>query len=208
MACTILIYGHSFIRNLGYVVENGQNPNWVNLGLAHEKFRIHFYGVGGGTLAPGANCMLNAKHMSASLGKYSPSIVFMQLGGNDLSRSDCVPETLAKHIVSAAAVMIESYGVSQVVIGQLLSRFYSPTSKYFRPHYNSLVVRVNTEIDRLVSNMGRQDIRFWRHRGFWKDPYSLIEDDGVHLNADGMYKYAQSVRVGVAGTAREAGLTW
>ena len=103
MACTVVIYGHSFFRNLGYIVENGQNPDWVNLGLAHEKFSVLFYGVGGGTLAQSSNCMLNANHMADSLGKHSPHIVFMQLGGNDLSRPDCIPEVLAKHMVSLAA---------------------------------------------------------------------------------------------------------
>ena len=207
MACRALVFGHSFVRNLDVVMYGGENPSWANLGLDQDAFLVQCYGIGGGTIYPGPGCMLGVSNMAASIGQYWPHVVFMQLGGNDLSRHDCDPEVLARDLVSVAAMFIDGYEcVSRVVVGQLLPRFYCPSSRYFREHYNDLVVRVNIELDRLVSASGRHDIRFWRHRGFWKNPRAMVGTDGVHLNADGMYKYAQSIRVGVAGTARKAGL--
>ena len=207
MACRVLIFGHTFVRTLDSYMNGEENPSCANLGLDKESFLIHCYGVRGGTISPGPNGMFAKTKIEESVGQHRPHVVFLQLGGYDLLHEDCDPEEIARDLVIAAAMLIDCYGVHRVVIGQLLPRFNRPSSPYYIANYKDLVVRVNKELSALVSAAdARQDIRYWKHRGFWNNQQDVVESDGVHLNAYGIYKYAQSVRAGVAGTARQAAL--
>ena len=113
-------------------------------------------------------------------------MVFLQIGGNDLSSVDCSVATLSSNIVSAAEYLICGHGVKHVVIGQLLPRF----SARCRSDYNERVIDVNKMVEHKVAR-STESVSFWHHRGFWRDPTALLADDGVHVNDLGMVKYAK-----------------
>ena len=189
MAAEIAIFGHSFICHLArYIHCTG---GWPNMGFVSSAVRLSFLGLNGGTLHRGNRCILNRPNL-ARLDAIRPRVVFMQAGGNDLSSAECSPERLAAGILSAAEYLITGHGVHHVIIGQLLPRF----SSRCRPDYNEKVTEVNNRVCKMAADSAL-NVTFWHHRGFFREPKSLIAGDGTHLNTHGMRKYARSVRAAI-----------
>ena len=67
-------------------------------------------------------------------------------------------------------------------------------------HPNDKVILVNKSIKQ--SLMQRHNVTYWHHYGLWKNIQSLLEDDKVHLNPEGMHAYAKNVRAAVGSTKR------
>ncbi|CAG2215629.1 unnamed protein product [Mytilus edulis] len=166
----------SFTRNREF--------GWYNLGFDGTEIQVEFASLGGGTLRPGPKCIQKENFMHI-FHTFKPNTVFMQIGGNDLTQEN-YPDKLARDIVSFADNVITVYGVSHVVIGQLLPR-YSGSSGH---DYNEKVNKVNRWLD--LSLKGRVNITFWHHRGLWNNTASLLIDQ-VHLNNAGMLIYAKNM---------------
>ena len=49
-----------------------------------------------------------------------PDIVFLQIGSNDLCSSSQTPVKVANSIIDLADILVRSYSVKRVIIGQLL----------------------------------------------------------------------------------------
>ena len=119
-------------------------------------------------------------------------IVYLQIGGNDISASNSSPVRVASDITSFANYLHYGLHVRIVINGELLHR--DPARVGI--HYNCKVVQTNVAIQQLISSENNKNIIFWRHRGFWAD-ISFLSNDGVHLNHGGMLKYFKSVRSAV-----------
>ena len=189
-----LVFGHSFVHRLESFVHDNSNRGWLNLGLDGTDVQVEFFGLGGGTLRPGPKCV-QRQEFTDIIANYNPHCVFLQIGGNNLY-AEPEPHKLARDMIVFADYIINCYQVNHVVIGQLLPR-YSGSSEV---NYNSKVVEVNKTLRHNLQY--RADITYWEHRGLWKNTPALLLRDKVHLNDEGMEKYAKSVRAAVGSESR------
>ena len=190
MAAEVVVFGHSFVNHLGRYAKS-----WPNLGLDPARFHVSFLGVSDGKVCRGEKCVMNRWNLER-LDAICQRLVFLQIGGNDLSSVDCSVATLSSNIVSAAEYLICGHGVKHVMIGQLLPRF----SARCRSDYKERVIDVNKMVEHKVA-MSTESVSFWHQRGFWRNPTALLDDDGVHVNNLGMVKYTKNVRAAI-------GLAW
>ena len=120
-----------------------------------------------------------------------PTIIFLQLGPNDLCSNHFSVEQIANNIVELCRRFI-NLGVRRVMIGQVLGRHDAGIPSRV-PHFNSRVVRLNIELSFAVRR-GRVPVFLWRHHGFWQSRFNLLLDDGVYFNHRGNRRYYRSVR--------------
>ena len=129
----------------------------------------------------------------------------MHIGANDLTSSLINPNRLAVHIVSLAEYALTGIDeLNYVVIGSSIRRTRR-SAKYFSDdlslaEYNVRIGELNDALQLAIARSDFADrIRFWIHRGFShnKSWQSKMGSDGVHLNASGLKKFANSVRTAI-----------
>ena len=187
MVRKVLILGHSFVHRLESFTFNNREHHWFNLGYDGTEVQIEFAGLAGGTLRPGPKSIQKEGFMRI-VADYEPHSVFLQIGGNDLDR-ECDPERLARDILSYSNYLITCYGVSHVIIGQLIPRYNGSDD------YNIKVVAVNKQLVTMAKFHDK--ITYWKHRGVWKNTLSLLCRDKLHFNQDGMLIYAKNIRAAI-----------
>lgn len=173
----VCLLGHSFIRRLDDFMDNSYD--YYNLRLPESKFNIISRAKGGLTIRR----LINERPDLFAFGNIRISILYIQLGGNDLSRQSA--EKTATDMVSFASFLNELAPI--VIIGQLFFRDPVKVGEL----YNTKVVECNNLIKPLIKD--NPNIIFWHHRGFSKD-MSHLHGDGTHLNDQGMLKYHRSIR--------------
>lgn len=181
------VIGHSYIRRLHEFCEKN---NIYNLRLERDFCSVDFRGRGGlrlrhiGQLGGGSRHELFHFHVV-------PDVVFLQVGGNDISNStNC--DQLARNIVSLAEYLVLGVGVRLVYIGQLIRRLPFAVCA----GYNEKVVQININLEMMTKHL--PGVVFWHHRGFWAS-LSYLGPDGVHLDctpshSQPMRKYLRSIR--------------
>ncbi|XP_076070129.1 uncharacterized protein LOC143041880 isoform X1 [Mytilus galloprovincialis] len=160
MVHTVLIFGHSFVRRLNSFLYRNREFGCYILGFDGTEIQVEFASLGGGTLRPGPKC-IQKEHFMHIFHTFKPNTVFMQIGGNDLTQEN-YPDKLARDIVSFADYVITVYGVSHVVIGQLLPR-YSGSSGH---DYNEKMPTQRSRVRRRVAPTDLRDV----------DPVPVIPD--------------------------------
>ncbi|CAC5376961.1 unnamed protein product [Mytilus coruscus] len=120
MVHRVLIFGHSFVHRLESFLYENRAEGRYNLGFDGTKIQVEFAGLGGSTLRPGRKSIQKAEFMHV-FHTFKPDSVLIQIGGNDLT-SERKPEKLARDIASFCDYIITVYGVSHVIVGQLLPR--------------------------------------------------------------------------------------
>ena len=181
--CSAVFLGHSFIRRLNEFMKD--NPSYYNLRLYENLFDIRCRAQGGLTVFR----LIHERYDLYDFGHFTPTIIYLQIGGNDLSKPGISSEKLVNDIVSFANYLHHGKGIPIVIVGELLWR---------HPHkvgdeYNPKVVDTNVLIRQKLTTGNKDNICMWRHRGFWTD-FPHLDRDGVHLNDDGMKKYFRSIR--------------
>ena len=177
----VLVLGHSYIRRLeDFTYESKQSDVTPNFDMHERQVEVDFYGIGGSTV-PGITQYL---HGIAGNKRYVGAM--LQLGGNDLRRySD--HKQIASSLVTIGKYLQSAYGIPKVAICQLLRR-----TRVRYPEYNVQVGQVNDAIEEKVKDC--VGLSLWKHRGFWNSVVNLQDEDGVHLNGYGLYKYYKSIK--------------
>ena len=167
----ILVFGHSLVRDLGFWMKETSSDL-----LTRCDTTVH--GIGGRTTD------LMRRHDMHVVKSLKPDVIFLQVGGNDIS-----PESVATDIVNNflefASDMIRNRA-GKVIIGSVLKRTNPrrmPISQYDkrRKAVNKMLVEETHLNDK---------IEFRNHQSFHKSPLR----DGVHLNAKGNRAVFHSVR--------------
>ena len=180
MAFSVCVWGHSFVRRMHVLIENGRLPR--NLSFDVSEFDILVEGFGGLTLT---HRRLHSRDSSLQ----DRHLVILDIGSNDLCDRSVVPEQFALNLMSYASFLITGLDVRSVVILQLLPRGIEPYAGY-----NRRVISANVALQALVKTTDFS-IYFWRHRGMWKCDDSIYCPDGVHLSpVSGYQKYVRSLR--------------
>lgn len=65
------------------------------------------------------------------------------------------------------------------------------TPKGRKLDYNDKVILVNKSIKQ--SLIQRHNVTYWHDYGLWNNIQSLLEDDKVHLNLEGIHVYTKNV---------------
>ncbi|XP_033730890.1 uncharacterized protein LOC117336654 [Pecten maximus] len=180
---SVLVLGHSFVRRL----DDTLSGSWTNLGFDPDKVQITCVGKSGGRLRH-----MYARWISNIIQDVKPSVVLLQIGGNDLDRFDfdTVKDTIVTDLISIAEWLLAGFRVQQVGFMQL---FYRQSTRSMPVHiYNEHVDFVNNALKQRC--VGSTDYFYWRHKGLKDGVFEDLCRDGVHLSANGMRKYSYSVR--------------
>ena len=182
----ILIVGHSFIRRLEdyhwRLTTEAQAPTPFPL----SGHNVHFLGIGGATLTGPKSRQLQQRLTPSLAGKCD--LVYIALGTNDLAQGS-LPSQVAQHLVSLANYLMLGLEVKCVILEQIIPRC---ENKF--PGFRLLAQQTNEAIQDLLATSEYQNIKIWKHTGFWNPQTPLLCKDGVHFNQVGMYKYWRSVR--------------
>jgi len=140
-----------------------------------ETGEVRYFGKGG----------MSTQNISAPLWDrliaYSPTHVFIHLGGNDIS-ADVTAEQIFERVVETVRLLYSS-GVRLVFIGKILPRSHPRGMSI--PSYRSKCEGVN----RLL----RQ--RYHRYFIITRvNPSRHLLPDGVHLNTKGLFRFAYKVQ--------------
>lgn len=165
----IAIFGSSYIRRL---------DSWCN-GDFKVPATVRCFGKGGMKASSVPEDILN------DVFNFQPDIVFIQLGGNDISKSK-TPSDLVGDLIKLVD-NFKSAGVKQVYIGEILERGdFTKSPGVDITFFNSVRKFVNR---RLVKIYGKHVINFLQVR-FPRD----YLDDKVHLNSNGLRTYYLKLR--------------
>ncbi|VDI08064.1 Hypothetical predicted protein [Mytilus galloprovincialis] len=171
MSERVLVFGHSLVRDLNQWMKDTSSDF-----LSGHQSYIH--GKGGRTTE-----LLKRMDMHV-IRRFRPHVVFIQVGGNDITPEASVKD-IAENLIELA-VEIQQQGVSQVIIGSVIIRL--------RPRNMSVSQYDNkrTKINKHLSEKTPQTagIKFWSHKCFRHNHLR----DGVHLNDKGNEAFFFSIR--------------
>jgi hypothetical protein len=66
---------------------DNRSLGWYNLGVDGSEIQVEFVGIGGDTIRPGPKCIRRENYMHI-INSFNPRSIFLQIGGNDLSREN------------------------------------------------------------------------------------------------------------------------
>ena len=178
----VLIFGHSFTRRLcEWCVPRGLS----NLNLDPNRLKVFWHGIGGASIQPHHPKSLQRDiNLIADL---QISIVYVDIGSNDLCDAAIQPEQFVEQISTFASQLLD-LGCNIVILSEILPRQNND-------HYNSKVSTVNALLEGKCSYS--QKIVFWRHsRNNYNKRYltHYVARDGVHVGETGLPRFYSSVR--------------
>lgn len=170
---TLAIIGHSFIRRL-------QDHYLLNF----DQIDLHVAGLGGATVRDLAD-----SDELLQLLLYRPTRVFIQIGGNDITKSTSA-EQVFHRIRNFVTALVTDHGVHEVVIGSLFPR-YKPRFIEFKDYEIK-----RTEINKMLKEEYEtsSNITFWKLRGLVNPPRNAFVD-GVHLTEHYEQVYAKQIKL-------------
>ena len=114
-----------------------------------------------------------------------PTIVYLDIGTNDLSNPWCNPRALASSIYRCACELQEFVSVRHVIMGEIMRRRDPCRADFARND-------ANAELRRLVE--GSSSIHLYHYRALSRDWEQYYLRDGVHLTKEGMGRYRKQIR--------------
>ena len=154
-----MVLGSSYVKHLDHFISNRAiSDDLYNLGFAPSRIAVHAVGISGGSALP----KKSIQHLFELIPLAKPSIVFLQIGGNDLSNPSCDPSGLAKSVLSLGNFLAVAYPVQRVLVGETFLRFANADFAY-----NTRVSIFNESLLSLVKNESFSDVSrvgIWRHR--------------------------------------------
>ncbi|VDI10947.1 Hypothetical predicted protein [Mytilus galloprovincialis] len=181
----VLILGHSFISRLTQALTYDPKLS-PDFNLA--QCSVSCYGISGGTV----DRLKNNDDLNAHIQQFQPSVIILQIGGNDLCDPSLKAETLACNIVDLMSDFQLHYSfVNKIVVCELFTR----TQPWYitAEQYENKRRIVNQMLPILVDDKKH----FWKHLRLMNSPLQIFASDGVHLSALGMQKYYRSLRLAI-----------
>lgn len=143
----------------------------------------HFHGIGGRTIEK------VKKHDLHMLETVRPELVFLHVGGNDLSGAPDSPAIVAHDLIALANHIAQFPFVRAVIISSFLYRH--PGRYPVPPNFHAQCRAANGILISQTSKLSNKTIKVWRHK-FSCGPSSMR--DGVHFNAFGQKSFYKSIR--------------
>lgn len=188
----VVLMGHSYIRRLGFFMENTQE--YSNLKLKKENYQVFIRAFGS---LRTSDLAYSREFLDVEGVETEDGVCFLQTGGNDLTSTCVTANEVAWKIMTLANLLFMTKKFRRVVIGQLLRR----DPKKVGSMYNNKVIETNKLLHNLCKSTDNNVI-FWHHRGFWDPEMKYLASDGLHIhyskqNNRYMTKYLQSVKFAV-----------
>ena len=173
------IIGSSHVTRLKNFIEKGNQWN-----LSEHEVKVQ--GVNGGTVSSMFHRLLDVKN-------FQPTVVFMQIGSNDIGSSSRTVSDVLLSIEILVDVLL-SMGVKCVMIGLLMHREKVLAKRGLTlVEYNTRVDEMNSGLYALTCTMYPRMI-LWIHRGLQLPQIPILRSDGVHLNEEGNRRLRISIR--------------
>ena len=185
MSKRILILGSSYIHRLETYMKKRKKTE-VNAMFdlyKEDDLSIKLYGVGGLTCE---SLLRNHLHI---IGDFSPDLVVLHVGGNDLCNQ--TPQDAHDSIIRVINLIQEKHQVKQIIISSILQR-QRPSG------FAEKADILNHLLQMTAANM--KNIRFWKHKRFNKP--ELIHSDRVHLSDLGNYQFYRSLKFAIVNSLR------
>jgi len=125
--CSTVLLGHSFVRRLNDFMKD--NPSYYNLRLYENLFDIRCRAQGGLTVFR----LIHERYVLYDFGHFTPTIIYLQIGGNDISKPGISSEKLANDIVSFANYLHHGTGILIIIVGELLWRHPNKVGDEYNP---------------------------------------------------------------------------
>jgi len=119
-----------------------------------------------------------------------PSLVILQIGGNDIDRPDFDIEGYVRDVLYLIGLLQHHYLVQYVVVCEIFPRI---STRHIPCHeYQEIKDRITLDLNLELSHTSNACL--WRHREglMTSDEYILV--DGVHLNQAGTRRFYRSLR--------------
>ena len=181
---SILVFGDSFVKRMNVYLTH-RYGSYHNYNLHFNVAEVHTYGIGGMTTHQAL------RHHMSVFENLRPTIVYIQLGSNDLSNHLAPMRWIVANFRRLCRQLV-NIGVERILIGQVFMRMGDGIPVYVT-NYNDLVMDLNHDVweDLAATNL---PVYCWRHDGLWLSQFNLMDDDGIHLNDRGINRYFRSVR--------------
>ena len=184
----VLVLGHSFVARLWNDIRFNHDPSHLhhNFGLAQATVR--FLGFRSGVI----QTLIEDVHdrLRQEMLQHSPSLVILQIGGNDIDRPDFDIEGYVRDVLYLIDLLQHHYLVLSVVVCEIFPRC---STRHIPCHeYQEIKDRITLDLNSELSHTSNACL--WRHREglMTRDEYSLV--DGVHLNQAGTRRFYRSLR--------------
>ena len=195
MASSIQIFGHSYVKRLKNFLRDHTQLRF-NLNLNSYPL-VQYSGY------PGAVVDTLRSNLTDVI-DFSPDIVILLIGTNDLYWPEVTPTSLTSAILDLADSCIYMCNVKKVVVCQILHRQPSDTCKYRvnTEWFNGRVDATNQMLSSRIQSLHHDHVIFWRLKGFWSPTAQLqaFSPDGVHLSDAGHRKLYNNIRAAVVHT--------
>lgn len=119
-----------------------------------------------------------------------PSIVLLNIGGNDLDSAEMRPQEVGLRLFECAHLRAVRLGTRQVAICQIVPRL---SWRKVPTHVGNDFVAIINEFLEAVCD-GHPNIFFWQHARLPKDSQPIMREDGVHFNDAGNNMLFRSFR--------------
>lgn len=165
-------------------MNNHTEPRYQEFAVSRHNIRsVKFLTMRGGRLS-----WLDRNIKSARFKRAVPSIIVLNIGGNDLDSSASSPQLVGLRLYECAKFLV-GLGVKQVAVCQIVPRSswrYLPTLVG-----NDKVDSINEFLEAVCND---QSIFFWKHDRIPNSMTTIHRDDGVHFNDSGNKLLFRSVR--------------
>ncbi|KAK3098712.1 hypothetical protein FSP39_022328 [Pinctada imbricata] len=182
----LAIVGHSFVARLEDSLQGSKIrtifPYGKDLGLDAD---VKYFGLRGAT----TKTYLNSREM-VSCELFRPTRVFVQVGGNDISKNSTVI-SVCEGIRDIVEHLLRIDSVNAVIIGSIFPR-RKPRGVSEDYYYNE-ARKINNFLERHYADHSR--VYFWKLRGLQLPKKNIFINDGVHLNDDATATYARQIRM-------------
>lgn len=183
----VLVFGHSYVKRISAFC---RARGLVNLGLP-SMYHIQMVGL------PGATSQA-FELWAASIVNIKPELILVDLGGNDIARSDLPVNELAAELLLHLRKILDHIPAclfTRVIILEQHKRSRVPSSMVHHSLYNAqlgdwhLAMVALSRIDDRIS--------FQRLRGFNGHRWYRELSDGVHLTVEAQWAYLRALQFAI-----------
>ena len=170
------IIGHSFVARI----------DDDTLRKEFDGVKLKVVGVRSAT----SSSLLYEEDFYSLLRHRSISRVFVQLGGNDISRGSS-PETIVRNINAVVVELKSMKSMQRIIIGSVFQRF--KPRRMTADAYEKQRVVINQKLNEMYEDDPM--VTFWFLRGLVNVKEELFHKDGVHLNPTTQKRYTRQIRL-------------
>jgi lysophospholipase L1-like esterase len=199
-AVKVQLFGHSFVRRLREFIKNGSNQRY-DLNIQRNPL-VQFSGISGATVP------VLRQHLEL-VSDFSPDIVVLVIGTNDIFKSDVSPKSVACSITDLVDTLLFMIGVQKVIVLQVLHRC-NPSIRSNYPvdvdWYNARVDELNSHLLEMLNHTTPKRSYLWRMKGFWSTACKQrnFATDGCHLSNSGQLRLISNIRAAVVAALKRS----